>query len=345
MSVSLRHLRGPGPTGRGRGPTVASAPHGRHRVRLLRCPTVAMPAELNDGYGRAHPPDDWRVAVLRAGHSYLRRARHDGGRPDRRRPSSVTGSPASSWVRSSWWHLASISSTRTGRNPCRRTNPKPDLRRSTSRRRRPTVHPCPPALMGAANRPASATMLRRRPVLADHVVAAIARVHLVGLRRPPPCWSCRYGPRGRPVRGSSSPLPSPSILFAIGGQLACSRRGLPAAPIYLTSLLIGCGYAGQQVSPWRLLPDCIALRHRSGRPAPGGVLTEVCDGGRDSRSGPRDGHLRIGLQVLGLCMSSTRGRATRTDTPSGRAARLHARAGCLVGGLCFCSRAYREISR
>jgi len=113
-----------------------------------------------------------------------------------------------------------------------------------------------------------------------------------------------------------------SLLFAAGAALLVAAPVLPAVAVYVVTALVGAGYAGQQVFPLAMLPDCIAAdAARTGR-RQAGVFTGLWTAGETFGLALGPGVYAIVLQLFGYVSSSTGTAAVQTDT---------AKAGILLG--------------
>jgi Na+/melibiose symporter-like transporter len=124
-----------------------------------------------------------------------------------------------------------------------------------------------------------------------------------------PVWS-RVGARVGKLRA----YVVASALFAAGAALLVAAPVLPAAVVYLIIALVGAGYAGQQVFPMAMLPDCIAYdAARTGR-RQAGVFTGLWTAGETFGLALGPGIYAVVLQLFGYASSSTGTAATQTGT-------------------------------
>lgn len=113
-----------------------------------------------------------------------------------------------------------------------------------------------------------------------------------------------------------------SLLFAAGAAALVAAPVLPAPAVYAMIVVIGCGYAGQQVFALAMLPDCIAYdTARTGR-RQAGVFTGLWTAGETFGLALGPGLYGLVLQVTGYASSATGSAAAQSDT---------ARLGVLLG--------------
>jgi Na+/melibiose symporter-like transporter len=113
-----------------------------------------------------------------------------------------------------------------------------------------------------------------------------------------------------------------SLLFAAGGLALLTAPVVPAVLVYVTTAVIGVGYAGQQVFALAMLADCIGLdTERTGR-RQAGVFTGLWTAGETLGLALGPGIYALILQLFGYVSSST-GTAAAQDAT--------ARLGVLLG--------------
>ncbi|HET6212716.1 MAG TPA: MFS transporter, partial [Micromonosporaceae bacterium] len=96
-----------------------------------------------------------------------------------------------------------------------------------------------------------------------------------------------------------------SGLFAIGALALAAAQAVGPVAVYLATILIGCGYAGQQVFALAMLPDCIAYDEaRTGR-RQAGVFTGLWTAGETFGLALGPGIFGLVLQAFGYLPSST----------------------------------------
>ncbi|WP_281896122.1 MFS transporter [Phytohabitans aurantiacus] len=96
-----------------------------------------------------------------------------------------------------------------------------------------------------------------------------------------------------------------SVIFAAGALALVAAPALPAVAVYLLVAAIGCGYAGQQVFGFAMLPDCIAHdTARTGR-RQAGVFTGLWTAGETLGLALGPGIYAVVLQLFGYASSAT----------------------------------------
>jgi GPH family glycoside/pentoside/hexuronide:cation symporter len=115
-----------------------------------------------------------------------------------------------------------------------------------------------------------------------------------------PAWR-RAGERMGKLRAFTAA----SVILAAGALALVAAPALPAVAVYLVVAAIGCGYAGQQVFGFAMLPDCIAHdTARTGR-RQAGVFTGLWTAGETLGLALGPGIYAVVLQLFGYASSAT----------------------------------------
>jgi GPH family glycoside/pentoside/hexuronide:cation symporter len=269
---------------------------------FFQVPYVAMPAEMTDSYTERTRLMTWRVAVLAlailvsGGLAPIVVSAGGEGIPGHR---LMGGFVATLIV------LGTVGVFRGTRHApigaVQASEPSLRAQLRVARRNRPFVLLLTCFVIQAAG---IATMLAGVNYFAEHVLRSTAAKTLlfVCFVAPAllvmPVWS-RVGARLGKLRG----YVLASLLFATGALLLAVAH--VAALAYLWTLLIGAGYAGQQVFGLAMLPDCVAAdAARTGR-RQAGVFTGLWTAGETFGLALGPGILGLVLQLSGYVSSST----------------------------------------
>jgi len=245
---------------------------------FFQVPFVAMPAEMTDGYAERTRLMTWRIALLAVAilvsgaAAPLVRDAAGGGRAGYRLMGLFVAALIVVGA------LGAFVGTRTAPLGAVQES-EPSLRRQLAvvSRNRPFRQLLVCFVIQAAG---IAAMLAGVQYFADHVLhrhgaTTILFACFVGpALLVMPVW-LRVGDRLGKLRG----FVIGSVLFAAGALGIALAAGVGPAAVYLVTVLVGCGYAGQQVFAMSMLPDCIAADElRTGR-RQAGVFTGVWTAG------------------------------------------------------------------
>lgn len=289
---------------------------------FFQVPYVAMPAEMTDGYAERTRLMTWRIAVLALAILISGAVA----------PLVVTaggdGIPGHRWMGLFVSALIVVGvlgvymGTRTvGGGTVREVEPSLGAQLRVAAQNRPFRLLLTCFVIQAAG---IGTMLAGVKYFADHV-----------LERPDDgptvLFACFVGPallvmpawrRAGERLGKLRSFIAASLIFAAGALALVAAPGLPPVAVYLVVAAIGCGYAGQQVFSFAMLPDCIAYdTARTGR-RQAGVFTGLWTAGETLGLALGPGIYAVVLQLFGYASSAT-GQAMAQDST--------ARLGVLLG--------------